>query len=395
MSNLSEQKTSRSSPALLAVAVTLFGAALFALFFWPRDQTPRGGAPPDYTDIPRIDVHTHVMNMAEETVELLAQHHIVLSLNASGGIPGQGLEESMAAARRTGGRLLPYCNVPLRGAGTPGWQEAIRAMVAECKRQGAAGLKLFKSLGLGALNPEGELLEADDPRIDVLFDEAARHQLPVLIHTGDPQAFFTPPTPDNERYAELSAHPGWSFYGESPTGEPWPSWEELFGQFERRVARSRATMFLGAHFGNVPEEPDRVSEMLDRYPNLYVETGARIPEIGRFDAERMRAIFERHPTRILFGTDFTMTPSAVILGSSGEEPNSLDEVPGFFASHWRYFETRDVGFAHPTPIQGDWTIDGIGLSRELLERVYWKNAAALFHLELPASEPAAESPRAP
>ena len=56
-------------------------------------------------------------------------------------------------------------------------------------------------------------------------------------------------------------------------------------------------------------------------------------------------------------------------------------IPGFYEAHWRYFETEDRGFAHPTPIQGDWTIDGLGLSEEVLEQIYHRNAERLFGLE--------------
>ena len=60
-------------------------------------------------------------------------------------------------------------------------------------------------------------------------------------------------------------------------------------------------------------------------------------------------------------------------------------MPAFFASHFRYFETNARGFAHPTPIQGDWTIDGIGLPREVLEKLYAGNARRVFGLDTPTN----------
>jgi len=210
----------------------------------------------------------------------------------------------------------------------------------------------------------------------------------VLIHSGDPQAFFTPDGPDNERHEELAAHPRWSFYGPRPdSNESWPSWQTVFEQYERRVARHPGTTFVGAHFGNVPEEPETVARMLEAYPNLVVETGARIPEIGRFDAARMREIWTRFADRILFGTDFQMaSEDEFVLGSAGRELDPRSRVPIFYEAHWRYFETDDRGFAHPTPIQGDWTIDGIHLPREVLEQLYYRNAMRVFDLPPPPSE---------
>ena len=134
------------------------------------------------------------------------------------------------------------------------------------------------------------------------------------------------------------------------------------------------------HFGNAPEYPERVRKWLEKYPNLYIDTAARIPEIGRHPAAEMKKLFSDHADRILFGTDLGVgtKPGALMLGSTGEHPPTDEDTRHFFESTWRYFETDDKGFAHPTPIQGDWTIDGVGLDRSTLEKVYAGNARRLL-----------------
>jgi hypothetical protein len=94
----------------------------------------------------------------------------------------------------------------------------------------------------------------------------------------------------------------------------------------------------------------------------------------------MRALFIRHQDRILFGTDLGVTAGGLTLGSRGSEPDPPWAVPAFFASHFRYFETNTRNMAHPTPIQGDWTIDGIGLPEEVLAKLYADNARRIFDL---------------
>src|SRR5205814_5222591 len=141
-----------------------------------------------------------------------------------------------------------------------------------------------------------------------------------------------PPTPANERWDELMVHQKWSFYG-APV-----SWQQLFDQFERRVAWHPKTLFIGAHFGNDPEDPDNVGRMLDQHKNLYVDTVARVPEIGRVDARhdaaRMRAFFERYQDRILFGTDCGVGTDErdLMLGSTGATPSGPVDVERFFES---------------------------------------------------------------
>ena len=47
------------------------------------------------------------------------------------------------------------------------------------------------------------------------FDLAAAGALnmPIAIHSSNPEAFFPPTDRYNERYEELNAHPDWSFHG--------------------------------------------------------------------------------------------------------------------------------------------------------------------------------------
>ncbi len=129
--------------------------------------------------------------------------------------------------------------------------------------------------------------------------------------------------------------------------------------------------------------------MLDANPSYVIETGARVPEFGRHPVARLKAFFERYHDRILFGTDFQRIPAGFVLGSVGDELNTIGDVAPFFDSHWRFFETEDVDFPHPSPIQGDWTISGIHLPRPILEDIYHRNAERVFGLELPADDPPA------
>ena len=55
----------------------------------------------------------------------------------------------------------------------------------------------------------------------------------------------------------------------------------------------------------------------------------------------------------------------------------------FFQKHWRWLETWDAKFPHMTPIQGEWTISGIGLPNDVLEKIYFGNARKLLARSLP------------
>ncbi len=333
----------------------------------------------------RIDAHAHIM--PQETTEALdfySRYGVEVAVNVSGRFPGYGLEEAAEAARSSDGRIFFMCNIPWSfPVDDPRFVTIAIGFLERCREMGGVAWKIHKVLGLGAIYSDGGLVPVDAPELDPIFERAGQLGMPVLIHSGDPQAFFEPATPDNERWDELRVHPRWSFHGPG-----WPSWEQVFAQYERRVARHPDTTFIGAHFGNAPEEPQRVAAMLQRYPNLYIDTAARVPEIGREDPDMMRDLFIRFQDRVLFATDLgygrdLFGRRRLALGSSGAEEPTQQEIDHFWSSTWRYFETRDRDFLNPTPIQGSWRIHGVGLPRAVLEKIYRTNAERVLGITMP------------
>ena len=376
-------KASKGLPRAARVVGGLLCAVCLALACAdPPAPKPSGERP--RRRLPKVDVHLHVdLGSGEQALAILAESGVVLGLNASGGEPGPDLEASRRFAAAHGGRLLPLCNFAFSALREPGFAEYARATLRACKQGGGKGLKVSKYLGLGLTDESGFLVPVDDPRLDPVFESAGELGLPVLIHSGDPKAFFQPNTPDNERHDELRVHPGWSFHGVASNGQPWPSWDTLLRQHEARIARHPKTVFVGAHFGNAAEEPERVARMLRKHPNYFIDTAARVPEFGRHAAARMRRFFLEFRTRVLFGSDLGVGPDGLMLGSGGERPGTRAEARPFFDRHWAYFESDGKKMAHPTPIQGRWTIDGIALPDDVLAQLYAQNALRVFGLSLP------------
>ena len=335
-----------------------------------------------------IDAHTHFgPDDIDRLHGILDEVAVDWVLNLSGGWPGGVLELQLDAAEASG-RILVACNLPWRAAVRPDFVDIAVRLLTVAKRKGAVALKVEKALGLGAIGPDRRLLAVDDPWLDPIWAKAGELGLPVVIHTGDPAAFWRPVDDNNERQAELLAHPGWSNYG-----LPVPSFEDLLAQLMRVVARHPDTTFVSVHFGNRAEDPFWVSDQLDRHPNLYVDIAARIPELGRHPPDRLRKVFIRHRRRILFGTDLGLgRGDFLMLGSFGEDPNDRAEVGPYFDAHWRWLETAVRKMPNPTPIQGDWTLDGLNLPTEVLTDIYRANAVRLFGCPKGAGTPCGRPP---
>ncbi len=193
--------------------------------FHPKSMLHVPEHPVARAKFPAIDVHTHLFGVGRKPVpdspearaelaqvgKYMDECNLHTLLNLTG-----GNSETLPAIRRSmttfGDKFLTAAEPVWSRASEPGYAQWQADEIAKCKQEGAVALKVLKTLGL-YLREGGKLVKVDDPRFDPLWEAAGSLDLPVLIHTGDPGAFFTPIDRFNERYEELLNHPDWSFYG--------------------------------------------------------------------------------------------------------------------------------------------------------------------------------------
>jgi predicted TIM-barrel fold metal-dependent hydrolase len=250
-------------------------------------------------------------------------------------------------------------------------------MLEKAVNAGAIALKNLKQLGLEAKDSEGKLIPIDDPRLFPIWERAEKLGIPVAFHTGDPVAFFQPWEPGNERWDELKLHPEWSFADKTK----YPPLETLFEQVCNVYRKFRNINFCGVHVAGYSENLAEVGKWLDELPNLVVDTAARIGELGKHPASEGHEFFTKYQDRIMFGTDLAFWNGCDVQGAGPCKDFTLGEDRHFYDIHWRYFQTNDKQFDHPTPIQGNWKIDGIGLEETVLKKLYWDNALKFYKLE--------------
>jgi predicted TIM-barrel fold metal-dependent hydrolase len=376
----------------------MLAALLLSLLARPASPAPQDDPPVDpaaakaWREQRRLaDVHVHVEateERYERATRLLSGAGIGLALNLSGGTVTKRAagadgdarsdferhRDLVAKREASACRFLLAFNLDYGGFDEPDFAERAARQVEEAARLGAAALKEYKRLGLSLRDSAGKLIPVDTPKLDLAWEKCGELSLPVFLHVADPKAFWAPLDEKNERWQELKDHPDWWF------GDPakHPPRDELFDQLLRVVGRHPRTTFVAVHFADDPEELGKVDAWLGGFPNLFVDVAARIPEIGRRSPTIVRPLFLAHADRILLGTDFQVY-DRLTLGSGGSgPPPGDDDARSFFDKHWRFFETSDRGFAHMTPIQGDWTIDAIGLPEDALRRIYFDNARAVL-----------------
>ena len=332
---------------------------------------------------PVIDFHTHITithqengsltlkqnATAEECLAVMNRKNIRMMVDLTGGY-GENLKTAIRSLQTPHpDRFLVFVEPAWDRVAEPGYAAYQADEIQRAHAAGARGIKVLKTLGLYAREQvtRGKLLRVDDIRFDPMWEAAASLQMPVAIHTSDPEAFFLPIDRFNERWEELHAHPDWSFHGKD-----FPSNRELQEARRNIMRRHPKTQFVCLHVAD-SEDLAYVSECLDSHPNMTVEIAARIGELGR-QPRAARKLIDKYQDRVLFGTDAV--------------PNGFDTpqqvfVDALYEIYYRFLETDDEYFDYapaPTPPQGRWRIYGLGLDDQILRKIYYQNAERLLNL---------------
>jgi len=286
-------------------------------------------------------------------IALMDQMNIGRAINLDGGW-GEVLRRNIEYYKEPyPNRFAIFAWVDWTQADEPNFGEKWAKELEKSVAAGASGLAVFKALGLEYRDRNQHLISADDPRFDPIWARAGELNIPVLIHTADPVAFFSPLDETNERWEELFDHPDWHFYGKD-----YPSFMELIERLLRVVERHPHTNFISAHVMGYAENLGFVARALDQYPNLYVDIAERISELGRQPYSARKFII-KYADRVLFGTD-TFAPDR-----------------NKYQTYIRFLETEDEYFEYGRN-QGRWNIYGINLPDKTLQTIYYSNAKRLI-----------------
>jgi predicted TIM-barrel fold metal-dependent hydrolase len=320
----------------------------------PRSTLVTDAHPVPKAKFPAIDVHGHPPPLGspagiEQVVKVMDGLNLrvmVVAQNVSGTRLTSTLSALSASPHRDRFRVLAGVNFSNVG---PGWAERAVKQLESDVAAGAIGVgEVPKSFGLTIRKPDGSRLKVDDPDLDPLWAAFARLDVPVFIHTAEPQEFFQPIDNHNERWLELALFP------DRRNNQPGHvTFEELMTERNNLFRKHPKTRFIAAHFGWHANDLGRAAAMLDAYPNVTVEAGAILYDLGR-QPRAARAFFLKYQDRIMFGKDAFQ--------------------PEEYPYYWRVFETNDEYFDYYRDYHAFWKMYGMGLPDEVLKKVYFRNA---------------------
>ena len=305
---------------------------------------------------PFIDVHNHQFDMPIKDLNKLVVEMDSLNMgfmiNLSG-FRGLYLRKSLENIKKNAPtRFGLFLNIDFESIDDINFEEKQVALIESASAAGVMGLKVYKTLGLTSRDLNGNRIAVNDLRLDPIWKACGDNNIPVLIHSAEPESFWEPKDKFNERWLELRQKP--SRYRD-PTINP--SFEEVLAEQHDIFKKHPNTTFINAHLGWMGNDLDRLETHLDTYPNVMTEIGAVLAELGR-QPKRAKRFFIDYQDRILFGKDSYKVSE--------------------YHTYFRVLETDDEYFDYYRKRHAHWKMYGLALPDSVLQKLYYKNALNLF-----------------
>jgi predicted TIM-barrel fold metal-dependent hydrolase len=312
--------------------------------------------PTKRSKFPFIDVHSHQWRMDTSDLTKLRSEMdamnmaIMVNLSGRGGSSLKAMTDNIKSQYPN--RFVVFTNINIRSIGEQDWTAETVKQIEYDVANGAKGLKIYKSQGMSDKDSQGNRIPINDPRLDAVWAKCGQLGIPVLIHAADPKPFWDPLDSLNERWLELKLNPG----RKRSEIDPAP-WDTIIAEQHDVFRKHPKTKFINAHLGWFGNDLAKLGKLLDEMPNMYVEIGAVIAELGR-QPRMANRFFEKYQDRVLFGKDSYV----------------VDEYPTYF----RVLETDDEYFPYHKRYHAFWRMYGLKLPDGILKKLYYKNALKII-----------------
>ncbi len=300
---------------------------------------------------PVIDVHSHDYAPTEANLQRWVQTMDEVGLERTiilSGATKVRFDQIMAKFGKQPKRFSVWCGIDYSGFDQPGFGPAAIAELERCHKAGATGIGELsdKGRGLGATtNKLG--MHIDDARMDPILAKCAELRMPVNIHVGEDRWMYEPMDETNDGLMNASK---WQVKG----GPGVLTHDEVVDSLERAVKKHPRTTFIACHLANCCSDLNRIGGMLDRYPNLYIDIGARYAELSPIP-RTVSQFFIRYQDRVFYGTD-------------------MNPVPEMYRVTFRLLETSDEHFYPAYFRHYHWPMHAWALPDGVLKKIYRENA---------------------
>jgi hypothetical protein len=326
----------------------------------------------DFKSVRKFDIHVHI-NTPGKTIINLARANNFRMLNVAVDVSSYPPMKEQISVREKHFQedpdLIAYGTAfTLDNWDEADWSDRVINQLKNDFDHGAVAVKTWKNIGMEARDKEDKLITLDDPKFDAVIQFIEDQGKVLLSHAGEPKNCWLP-------LNEMTVKNDRDYFSENPKYHMYlhpemPSYQDQIDQRDSMLAKHPNLPFVGFHMASLEWSVDRLAAFLDRFPNARVDLAERISHTqyqSQLDREKVRAFFMKYQDRIIYATDFQENDDTNL---ADLEKHMLET----WKNDWRYFNTNEM----VSVPQLDDPVQGIALPREVVDKIYWGNAAILF-----------------
>jgi hypothetical protein len=328
----------------------------------------------DYNTIHKIDAHVHYNTHADDFIPFALRHGFrLISINTN--IPGfPSIQDQLEIVQQHASlhkSLYYLCTFDAEKV-VQGNIDSEFARMTRAIKNGAAGCKCWKDIGMVITDADNKFVFVNDVRFKPFFDWAEKYSISFLGHIGEPKNCWLPlneMTVNNDRNY-FAAHPEYHMYKHPQ----YPAYEKLIESYELLLANHSTLRYVGAHLGSLEWSLAELAKRLEVFPNMAVDVAERMSHIQCQVAENrdeVRNFFLRYQDRIIYGTD-------LIIDDTQSPKQWEDKAATLWMKDWTFF-VSDQQMKSPFL---DASFNGLKLPKNVIDKIYRLNAEKWYDLNV-------------
>lgn len=323
----------------------------------------------DYEAVEKIDTHVHILTDDTTFIQQSAEDNFrLLTINVDAPSVRPFEEQRQIAIRHIHAfpdKIAFAATFSVKNWNDEDWEEQTIAYLKESFSKGAIAVKIWKNVGMDLKDKNGNLVMIDNPRFDPILDYLAKNNIPLIGHFGEPKNCWLP-------IEEMTVNDYKDYYRNNPQYHMYlhpgfTSYEDQVNARDRMLEKRPDLLFIGAHLGSLEWSVDELAKRLDKFPNMAVDMAERISHFQHqaiSDWQKVHDFFIQYQDRLLYATD-------IIVDGTKSPSEMKQHAHDVRLSHWRFFTTDEKMYV-PSSVDGEFK--GLKLPREVIDKIYFKNA---------------------
>jgi predicted TIM-barrel fold metal-dependent hydrolase len=361
----------KKKECLLLTAILIL-CAFSTLVVTSCQDKPEYYSASDFDKVPKTDVHLHINSLDPVYMQFASRYNFrVVSPNVDSRISvDEQLNTACSIKKSWPDRFAFFGTFSVDRFNTADFAKNTIARINQCMKAGAAGIKIWKNIGMVLKDKKGRFVMIDDPVFDPVFRYLEENKIPVMGHLGEPKNCWLPlnEMTDTSNFRYYKANPQYHMYLHPEA----PSYEDQINARDNLLKKHPGLDFTGAHLASLEWSVDEVAKRLDEFPNLKVDLSARMAHLqlqSIKEYQRVREFLIKYQDRILYGTDITINSNEA---NSDEKSQMLLER---WRANWIYLATDSTLKVKNLPGE----VKGLQLPKNAIDKIFNKNADRFFN----------------